>query len=248
VLVNETELLFSWSSPFLTPTMSTTIATIADSTTGLNIDVTQGDDGSVTFVGGATLDGDGANGQAGHPPCYAPESYNGVTLDVIGNAGSPGNWWGIMTDNGQANGTPIVQGANDPAPGAFVSTTALNLPGPDGQELHDRSPFKYVDSATVAYISLPELVIDRASGVVMGCRCVVTNSENGASVEGVVADSGSEDHIGEISVASAKALGLPVGHTHEADGGGTTRPVIHYQFFPGTPALVNGVPYPLQAS
>lgn len=228
--------------------MSTTIATIADSTTGLNIDVIQGDDGSVTFVGGATLDGDGANGQAGLPPCYAPESYNGVTLDVIGNAGTPGNWWGVVTDNGQANGTPIVQGGGDPAPGAFVSTTALNVPGADGQELHDSSPFKYVDSATVAYVSLPEIVIERAQGVVVGCRCVVTNSENGTSVEGVVADSGSEDHIGEISVACAKALGLPVGNHHEADGGGTTRPVIHYQFFPGTAAMVNGVTYPLQAS
>lgn len=228
--------------------MSTTIATIADSTTGHDIDVIQGGDGSVTFVAGATLDGDGANGQAGHTPCYAPASYNGVTLDVIGNAGVPGNWWGVVTDNGQGNGTPIVQGGNDPAPGAYVSATALNLRGADGQELPDRSPFKYVDSATVPYISLPKVVIQKARGVVIGCRCVVTNLENGASIEGVVADSGGNDHIGEISVACAKALGLPVGKRYEADGGGTTRPVIRYQFFPGTAAMVNGVTYPLQHS
>ena len=228
--------------------MSTTIATIADSNTGLNIDVIQADDGSVTFVAGADLDGDGGNGQAGHSPCYAPESYNGPTLDVMGNAGVPGNWWGVVTDNGQANGTPIVQGADDPAPGAYVSTTALNVPGADGQELPDRSPFKYVDAATVPYISLPEVVIQSARGVVMGCRCLITNTENGASAEGVVADSGGNDHIGELSVACAKVLGLRAGNPHEADGGGTSQPVIRYQFFPGTAATVNGITYPLQAS
>jgi hypothetical protein len=228
--------------------MSTTIATIADSTTGLNIDVIQADDGSVTFVAGATLDGDGGNGQTGHSPCYAPASYNGPTLDVIGNAGRPGNWWGVVTDNGQANGTPIVQGGGDPAPGAYVSMTALNLLGADGQGLPDRSPFKYVDSATVPYISLPGVVIQRARGVVVGCRCLVTNTQNGTAVEGVVADSGNNDHIGEISVACAKAIGLRVGSSNEANGGGTSRAAIRYQFFPGTAAIVNGITYPLQPS
>jgi hypothetical protein len=228
--------------------VSTTIAIISDNTTGLQIEVVQADDGSVTFLAGATLDGDGANGQAGQSPCYAPLLYNGPTLDVIGNAGHPGNWWGVVTDNGQANGIPIIQGQSDPAPGAFVSMTALNLFGPDGSALPDSSPFKYVDSATVPYISLPEIVIQSASGVVVGCRCVVTNNQTGASVEGVVVDSGNNDHIGEISVASAKALGLRVGVPHEANGGGTSRPIIAYQFFPDTAAIVNGVTYPLQPS
>src|SRR5205085_2373058 len=138
--------------------MSTKIATIADSNTGGNIDVTQEDDGSVTFVAGATLDGDGANGQFQGSPCYAPGSYQGPTLDVIANA------------------------------------------------------------------------------------------RNNASVEGVVADSGNNDHIGEISVACAKAIGLRVGDPHEANGGGTSQAVISYQFFPDTSAIVNGVTYPLQGS
>jgi len=184
--------------------MSTTIATISDSNSGLQIEVVQEDDGSVTFLAGATLDGDGANGQAGQAPCYAPPSYGGPTLDAILNAGHPGNWWGVVTDNGQANGTPIVQGQGDPAPGAFVSMTTLNLFGVDGAALSDSSPFKYVDSATVPYISLPEIVIQSARGVVVGCRCVLTHKVNGSSVVGVVADSGGNDHIGEISVACAK--------------------------------------------
>ena len=220
--------------------MSTKIATIADSNTGGNIDVTQEDDGSVTFVAGATLDGDGANGQFQGSPCYAPGSYQGPTLDVIANAGHPGDWWGVVTDTGQASGTPVVQTGNDPKPGAYISA--------NGQGLPDRSPFKYVDSATVPYISLPHLVIQRAQGIVLGCRCVITNSRNNASVEGVVADSGNNDHIGEISVACAKAIGLRVGDPHEANGGGTSQAVISYQFFPDTAAIVNGVTYPLQGS
>jgi hypothetical protein len=33
----------------------------------------------------------------------------------------PGNWWALVTRNGR----PIVQGADDPAPGFYVSTTTL---------------------------------------------------------------------------------------------------------------------------
>jgi hypothetical protein len=39
-------------------------------------DIIEQDDGSVTFSAGATLDGDGANGQFGGPPCYAPSTYS----------------------------------------------------------------------------------------------------------------------------------------------------------------------------
>jgi hypothetical protein len=78
-------------------------------------DIIEQDDGSVTFSAGATLDGDGANGQfGGEPPCYAPASYHGTTLDVIGNAGHPGNWYGVVTDTGDETGMPIVQKATDP--------------------------------------------------------------------------------------------------------------------------------------
>ena len=74
-------------------------------------DIVEQDDLSVVFSAGATLDGDGANGQFGGMPCYAPESFHKGTLDVLANAGHPGNWFGVVTDNGKATGTPIVQGA-----------------------------------------------------------------------------------------------------------------------------------------
>jgi len=211
-------------------------------------DIVEESDGSVIFSAGATLDGDGANGQFGGLPCYAPESYQKPTLDVLANAGGPGNWFGVVTDNGKKTGTPIIQGNSDPCPGAYVSATSLHLFDHNGNPLPPSSPFKYVDSATVPFIAVPPLIIRGVVGIVLGCRCVVTNSRTDQSVEAVVADVGPADHLGEISVACAKAIGVPIGTTHPANSGGAPSPTIHYQLFPGTAAVVNGVTYPLQHS
>jgi hypothetical protein len=209
--------------------------------------IVEQDDGSVTFSAGATLDGDGANGQFSGFPCYAPASFRGGTLDILANAGQPGNWFGVVTDTDKVTGTPIVQGDNDPCPGAFVSATSLHLFDQNGNRLPNSSPFKYVDSATVPFIVVPPMIIKGVAGVVMGCRAVVTNTRNGKTVEAVVADGGPSNHLGEISVACAKALGIPTGGTHPANGGGAESG-INYQLFPGVPAVVNGVTYPLQRS
>ena len=215
-------------------------------------DIVEEDDKSVTFTAGAQLDGDGANGQFGEPPCYAPASYQGQTLDLLANAGSPGNWYGVVTDTGEDNGTPIVQGPNDPCPGAFVSATSLHLPGKDGKPLPKSSPFKYVDSATVPFMVVPPMIIKGVAGVVMGCRAVVTNTKNNKSVEAVVADAGPRNKLGEISLACAKAIGVPAGEgaKYPANSGGidASSHVIHYRLFPGVQAVVNGVTYPLQRS
>lgn len=219
------------------------IGTIKDKETGRDLEIMELDDGSVTFVAGATLDGDGASGQFGDLPCYALESYKGRTLDVLANAGRPGNWYGIVTDE---SGSPIVQGAKDPCPGAYISATSLHLLDKEGNELPDSSPFKYVDSATVPYIVVPPLIIMGVTGIVMGCRCVVMNTRNGRKVVGVVADRGPANHLGEISVACAKALRIPIGKTYPANGGGAPAPTIKYQLFPGKAAVVRRVRYPLQ--
>lgn len=221
------------------------IGTIRDRDTGRDLDIMEQADGSVTFSAGATLDGDGASGQFGGPPCYAPASLDGKTLDILANAGGPGNWYGVVTDK---SGRPIIQGPDDPCPGAYVSATTLHLLGKKGKQLPDSSPFKYVDSATVPFIVVPPMIVKGVAGIVMGCRCVVANTRNGRSVEGVVADGGPRNHLGEISVACAKAIGVPTGETHPANGGGASAPAIKYQLFPGTPAVVKGVTYPLQRS
>ena len=224
------------------------IGTISDKDTGQDLDIMEQDDGSVTFAAGATLDGDGASGQFGSPPCYAPASFGGQTLDILANAGHPGNWFGVVTDTNQKTGTPVIQGADDPCPGAFVSATSLHLPDANGDKLPHTSPFKYVDSATVPFMVVPPMIVNGVAGIVLGCRCVVTNTRNGRSVEGVVADGGPSNHLGEISVACAKAIGVPTGTAHPANGGGASAPTIQYQLFPSTAAVVNGVTYPLQPS
>ena len=108
--------------------MRRVIGTIKDKDTGINIDITEEDHRTVIFAAGATLDGDGANGQFGQPPCYAPPSYHGPTLDLLANADHPGNWYGVVTEGG----TPVVQTQNDPCQGAYVSATSLFLPGEGG--------------------------------------------------------------------------------------------------------------------
>jgi hypothetical protein len=60
-------------------------------------------------------------------------------------------------------------------------------------------------------------------GVVLGCRVVVTNTGNGRSVAAVVADRGPSNKLGEISLACARAIGVPVNEAspHPANSGGT---------------------------
>ena len=53
----------------------------------------------------------------GHPQCYHPRG-SPPGLDHLINAGKPGNWWGIATDQ---SGKPYVQGPEHPAPGFHVS-------------------------------------------------------------------------------------------------------------------------------
>ena len=48
---------------------------------------------------------------------------------------------------------------------------------------------------------------------------------------------------GEISVALAKALGIP---SSPVNGGSTNLNAALYEIYPGTPALVNGKSYQLQ--
>jgi hypothetical protein len=78
----------------------------------------------------------------------------------------------------------------------------------------------------------------------------VTNTKNNKSVEAVIADSGPRNKLGEISLACAKAIGVPAGEgaKYPANSGGIDSHIIHYQLFPGVPAVVNGVTYPLQPS
>lgn len=170
------------------------------------------------------IDADGA------PNAYHP-SNSRLALDYLGNAGQPGSWFGVVTDSGSSDGTPVVQGADDPFPGFCVSPTSL----------HDKSkartdPKRYVDSTQVPYIALPRELKDH--GLQLGDLALVVHCKTGALCAAVFADIGPRGKLGEGSVALAQALGVP----SSPKNGGTDRAEILYLAFPGSSL---GWPVPL---
>ena len=178
----------------------------------------------VTFTSGATIDADGS------PRAYHPQGKPG--LDYLENAGRPGNWWGIAT----RRGSPVIQGKDDPAPGFYVSTTAYMHRGEPAW-----SPRAYLDSETVPFIVVPGPLRGMVDGVVLGCLAQVKNRANGRKCDCVVGDIGPAKHLGEISIAAAKLLGLP---TNARKGGGAASG-IEYTIYPGISPIIDGKAYRL---
>jgi len=180
-------------------------------------------DGSSVFFfkTGMAIDADGA------PNAYHP--LHGRGLDNLANAGHEGNWYGVVTDTGHKNGTPVIQGPSDPAPGFYISPTALQ-----NKHFSRTDPRRYVDSVTIPYISLPghHGAVLRAS---LGDLAMVINGHNGRYCAAIYADVGPRAKIGEGSIALAEALKLNSNARH----GGTSSHSIIYIVFPhsghGTP-------------
>lgn len=199
---------------------------------------TRNADGSYTTTAvGMTIDADGANGQTGGVPVYAPKGFTPAPLDFLANAGEPGNWFGIVTDTGKADGKPVKQNASGPAPGAFVSATSYRWP-----QLARIDPLAYVDAASVAYIVLPSHWRKLAVGVVLGCKATIKDIKTGKILEAGVLDFGPKTKLGEASIACAKFFDIP----SSPKNGGTAEKRFVYTFFPGVPAVINGVTYQLQ--
>jgi len=160
------------------------------------------------FISRMTIDADGA------PNAYHPDDAG---LDTLANAGSPGHWDGIVTDN---DGRPLIQQERDPFPGYYISCTSLfdntrNFADPRG----------YVDAATIPYIALPSELATR-EGLRLGDFAFVVNLRNGKSSYAIYADVGA---LGEGSIALADALGVSSNARHGGQSGG-----ILYLLFPGS--------------
>lgn len=166
------------------------------------------------------IDGDG------DPKCYHPEG-SPPGLDYLGNAGQPGNWWGIAC-NPPTTGKPYIQKATDPAPGFYVSTTALMDPS---SKVEESSPAKYVDSGTVPFIVLPSTpVFSKTPKQRLADLAVVFNNETGKKSWAIFADIGPKNQLGEGSIALGVALGIPGASPKK----GESREVIAMIFFPGS--------------
>lgn len=134
----------------------------------------------------------------GAPTAYHKDTGRG--LDHLANAGSAGNWWGIVTDSGNANGKPVVQEKGDPAPGFYVSGTTLQ-----DSTKPDEDQKRYVNSAAIPFYVLPKNI---KIPMKIGDFGFVVNRGNNASSGCIFADVGPEGSIGEGSIALAKAIGI----------------------------------------
>lgn len=140
-------------------------------------------------------DGDFSLDYDGAPNAYAPSGV-GAPLDALANAGRPGNWWALLTDE---RGEPLTQGEGEPYPGYYISTTALVWPGRSRTE-------RYVDSTRISYIALPPVF--RTVGARLGDLALVTSQKTGRSRWAIWADIGPKQKLGEGSAQLARELGL----------------------------------------
>lgn len=198
------------------------IATVKDSS-GKSVDVYQ-DDGDAAFfyLAAMSVDADGSP-RAYHPRDYPVDRHTG--LDNPAHAGKPGNWWALATDNDKPSGTPLVQKASDPAPGYWISMTALSSGAPS-------NPKSYVDAEVIPYIVMPTGL----GGAKKGDFGIVLNTQNGKFTGAIFADT--NPAVGEASIACAEALSVP----KDARNGGISKQVIGYLLFPKSG---NGKPRPL---
>lgn len=166
------------------------------------------------FENEMTINADGA------PHAYHPQN---IGLDYLANAGYPGNWWGIATNS---SGTPYIQRSYEPAPGYYVSTTAMV-----DARYTDREPRRYANSETIPFLVLPA---SKAMGARLGDFGVIYNQRNGRFCYAIYADVGPTSHLGEASIKAAELLGI----NNSPKNGGQSGDVI-YLVFPNT-RITNG--------
>jgi hypothetical protein len=162
------------------------------------------------FRSGLAIDADGS------PRAYHPDG-SPPGLDRTSNAGRPGHWYGLVTNE---SGMPIVQTEDDPAPGFYVSPTALG-----NDRYLERDPRKYVNSERIPYFVLPG---KRTQGARLGDLAMVLNERNGMKSGAVFADTGPTDEIGEGSIALAERLEVPSDPKHGGCGSGIVTVVFRH--------------------
>jgi hypothetical protein len=152
-------------------------------------------DGIVFYEGGFAVDADGS------PRAYGP---NNTGLDWTADAGSPGDWYGVVASNDQ----PVLQGPNDPYPGMYISTTALQ-----DHSKNERDPARYVDSEKINYVSIASDLVKKY-GIAMGDLAAVYYRNTNTLCSAVCADVGPRTKYGEGSIALASQLGMNTSPKH----------------------------------
>lgn len=176
--------------------------------------------GAILFKAKMAIDADGS------PRAYGPGNTG---LDYTANAGSSGNWWGVVTDS---YGNPVIQGSGDPYPGMYVSTTSLV-----NSSYGTTNPLRYTNSEAVPFFVLPSAVT-ALGNISLGDIAYVYNTSNGMGCYAVFADGGPAGKLGEGSIYLANQLGI----NSNPRTGGTASGIIDYIVFPQSGAGQGTIP------
>lgn len=101
---------------------------------------------------------------------------------------------------------------------------------------------KSLNADVDCYIVVPPAIIRGVVPIVLGCQAHVTYK--GRSTDAVVGDIGPRAKLGEISCATAIALGIDPSPVN----GGVDSQSVSYVLWPGKAAVVNKIAYDLQPS
>jgi len=139
-------------------------------------------------------------------------------------------------------GTPVIL-LND---GSFCFLGACEIDG-DGSsgnsngdstfpsETSYKDKGRSLNAESECYIVLPPAVIKAVAPIVLGCHVEVLNTLTGLSTDAIVGDVSDDNparQLGESSIATARAIGVPSSPTT----GGTSDKVVFYRVYPGVPA------------
>lgn len=175
-------------------------------------------DGSIIFLGRFTVDADGV------PRAYHPDGVSGQ--DALSNGGHPGDWWALATDSAGCGhaGNPIVQGAEDPNPGFYASTTTMSDPA-----VRDcKKQRRYVNSDAISYVALSPAIARLRND--SGNQVIVAAKGVSAGMAAVFADGAPRHGMGEGSMQLARRLGL----SSDPRNGGTDSRELIYLVLPKT--------------
>ena len=146
---------------------------------------------AIFYRSGMAIDADGA------PNAYHPDDLG---IDALVHAGRPGEWWALVTENGE----PILQKEGE-YKGFFVSMTWLHR---EDNIFTPANPQYWVDARHVPYLAIPKSVFETA-GIGKGDLAFGFNERTGADSYAIVADWGTEQTLGEASIALADILDVP---------------------------------------
>jgi hypothetical protein len=192
---------------------------------GFSSTIVEEEDGRVHFLADADIDADGANGQNSAPAAYKVDDTG---TELLANGGMKIVGGKVVCAHSWARDIVILGEDNQPKvfPGGIIASISWYR--------HPRKlpsdPAAYVDAETVPYIVVPPLIIQKTVGIVRGCKAQVTFRSR--SVDCVVADRGPSNKIGELSIAAARAIGLP----SSPRNGGTEKQEVLYELWPGIAA------------